>query len=710
MPESHPPNITVSVNSDLAQEELIKIIESMHDTYYRTNNHGLLTYLSKSVADLIGYKAEDVLGTKLSDYYIEQDGREKFLEYFQASGGNVYGYEAALRHKNGKVVWLSTNAHVYRGKNGEILGIEGTTRDVTAQKMQQQELNQLKNTLDKTLDCVFMFYSDSMQFFYMNEGAVNQIGYSPEELLSMTPYDIKPDYDEKNFRALVQPLIDGHETSTTFETVHQHKAGYEFPVEVFLQYIKPENEKPRFVAIVRDICERVEAQDKLHHLAHHDHLTGLPNRLLFLDRLERTLLRRNCGHVAVLFLDLDRFKVINDTLGHASGDQVLKILSKRLVDCIRKSDTLARLSGDEFAIILEDVASSDEVVPVVRNILDQFSQPFTIESRELFVTASIGISLSPDDGEDIQALLKNADIAMYRAKDLGRNTYQFYSSDMSNKALERLSLETDLRYALEREEYQLVYQPQLDQMSGTIIGCEALLRWNHPEFGLVGPDDFIPVLEDTGLIEAVGEWVLIESCKQAKIWQEKYDKDFRISVNISARQFRSNDLVIKIADCLEQTKLAAHTLELEITESILINNTDTIKVTMQELESLGLRIALDDFGTGYSSLSYLKQFPINTIKIDRSFVRDITTDEDDAAIVSAIIAIAKSLKMDLVAEGVETQQQLDFVADNGCAVIQGYLFSKPLSVVAMEKLLAKKNCDCNENLSRTGTQISINVD
>jgi len=280
---------------------------------------------------------------------------------------------------------------------------------------------------------------------------------------------------------------------------------------------------------------------------------------------------------------------------------------------------------------------------------------------------------------------------MYRAKDHGRNTYQFYSSDMSNKALERLSLETDLRYALERQEYKLVYQPQLDQGSGKIIGCEALLRWNHPKIGMVAPDDFIPVLEDTGLIEAVGEWVLTESCKQAKIWQEKYNNDLRISVNLSARQFRSTELVIKIADCLEHTQLPVHTLELEITESVLINNTDTIRVTMQELDGLGLRIALDDFGTGYSSLSYLKQFPIDTIKIDRSFVRDITTDEDDAAIVCAIIAIAKSLKMDLVAEGVETDQQLDFVADKGCNVIQGYLFSKPLAVEEMEKLLSKRD-------------------
>lgn len=687
MPKSPPESIPVSVNATLSREELIEILESMQDTFYRTDANGVLVYLSKSVDDLLGYRVSDVLGTKLSDYYAEPDGREKFIENFQAHEGNVKGYEAPLRHKNGNIVWVSTNAHYYRGADGEILGIEGTTRDVTAEKLQKQELDQLKNTLDKTLDCVFMFYPDSLRFFYINEGAVNQVGYSIEELLEMTPYDIKPAYDEIAFRELVQPLIEGHKTSMTFETVHEHKEGHHLPVEIFLQYIKHENEKPRFVAIVRDVSERMVAQEKLHHLAHHDHLTALPNRLLFQDRLEHALLRRTKGTLAILFIDLDRFKVINDTLGHATGDRVLVMLSDRLCNCLRRGDTLARLSGDEFAVILEDIVSSDEVTPVLRHILDEMSNPFLIEGHELFVTASIGISMSPNDGDDSQTLLKNADIAMYRAKDLGRNTYQFYSPEMSSKALERLSLETSLRYALERNQYQVVYQPQVNLVSGHIIGFEALLRWNHPEIGIVGPGDFIPILEDTGLIEEVGQWVLFESCKQAKIWQEKYAKDFRISVNLSARQFQGSELIAKVADCLEQTGLSPHTLELEITESIIMYNTDAVKVTMQEFEDMGLRIALDDFGTGYSSLSYLKQFPIDTIKIDRSFIRDITTDEDDAAIVTAIIAIANSLSMDLVAEGVETQQQLDFIKEKNCDVMQGYLFSKPLAVEDIDKLL-----------------------
>lgn len=680
-----------SINSDFSREELLEIIESMHDTFFRVDNDGYLISLSRSVSDLLGYSLDEMVGTNMADYYAEPDGREKFLSFFHESGGYVNAYEIAFRHKNGEIIWASTNAHFYRNADGEILGIEGSSRDVTSKIIQQQELVLLKNTLDKTLDCVFMFESDSLNFCYVNEGGINHLGYKKEEIVQMKPYDIKPMYDEETFRKLIQPLIDGQDSSMTFDTIHRHKNGKEIPVEVFLQYIKHENARPRFLAIVRDISERVETQEKLHYLAHHDHLTGLPNRLLFLDRLEHALLRRSDEYVAMLFIDLDRFKIINDTLGHASGDKILNMFSKRLLNCTRKSDTIARLSGDEFAVILEDVKSSDDVIPVVQHILEKLTVPFAIGRRELFVTASIGISMSPYGGCDTQTLLKNADIAMYRAKEKGRNTYQLYIPDMDSKSEEKLSLETAIRYAIERNEFSVVYQPQLNYVSGEIIGFEALLRWCHPEWKSIGPCDFIPVLEETGLIETVGEWVLKEACSQVKMWQEKYNKDFRISVNISARQFQGGELIYKVKDCLKKTKLAAHTLELEITESILLYKTDTVMSAMKELDSMGVRIALDDFGTGYSSLSYLKQFPINTIKIDKSFVQDITTDEDDAAIVCAIIAIAKSLKMDLVAEGVEQKEQLDFIIDKGCSVIQGFHFSKPVSADEMEVLLSDNN-------------------
>ena len=433
----------------------------------------------------------------------------------------------------------------------------------------------------------------------------------------------------------------------------------------------------------------MEALEKLHHLAHHDSLTNLPNRLLFLDRLEHALARRQGGEqLAVLFLDLDRFKIINDTLGHASGDKVLQMYGERVSACLRKGDTLARISGDEFAIVVEDVTSSEAVAPVARHILAELVDPFVVDGQELFVTSSIGISLSPNDGEDSQSLLKHADIAMYRAKDLGRNTYQFYSPDMSGKAFERLSLETSLRYGLEREQFRLFYQPQVDVVTGKVIGVEALLRWQHPDLGIVSPKDFIPILEETGLIVPVGEWILYTACTQAKVWQEKHDRPLRMSVNLSARQFNDDGLVSMVEYCLERTGLPAPTLELEITESVIMQDRKWVGKALQTLEAMGVRFAIDDFGTGYSSLSYLKRFPIDTIKIDRSFVRDVTTDSDDAAIVSAIIAMAESLKLDVVAEGVETNEQLDFIKAKDCAVVQGYLFSEPLMAEEMDRLFA----------------------
>ena len=679
-----------SHGSDLSRDELVAILDGMQDTFYRTNSEGCLVYISRSSERLLGYQPEELLGTKLSDLYVEADGREKFIAAFQAAGGSIEAYEAPLWRKDGQIVWVSTNAHYFRGPAGDILGVEGTTRDVTTRIKQQQELNRLKSTLDKTLDCVFMFEPESLKFFYVNEGATRQVGYSTEELLQMTPYDIKPTYNEVQFRALLVPLIDGREDTMTFETIHQHKDGHELPVEIFLQYVKPENESPRFVAIVRDLSERIEAQKKLRHLAHHDSLTNLPNRLLFMDRLEHALLRRHAsGQLAVLFLDLDRFKVINDTLGHASGDMVLQLLGERLSSCLRADDTLARLSGDEFAIILEDVNSSDEVVTVARHVLQELVSPFVVEGRELFITASIGISMSPNDGKDSNTLLKHADVAMYRAKDLGRNTYQFYAADMSAKAFERLNLETSLRYALERDQFKLMYQPQVDISTGKIIGVEALLRWQHPDLGIIGPSEFIPILEETGLIVPVGEWLLYKACTQVKSWQDMYDTNLRIAINLSARQFNDSELVSLVEYCLARANLAAQTLELEITESIIMQDSKWIGDAFQAFESMGVRVAIDDFGTGYSSLSYLKRFPIDTIKIDRSFIRDVTSDIDDAAIVSAIIAMAQSLKLEVVAEGVETEAQLNFVRGKGCTAMQGFLFSEPLTPEAIDRLMAE---------------------
>ena len=341
------------------------------------------------------------------------------------------------------------------------------------------------------------------------------------------------------------------------------------------------------------------------------------------------------------------------------------------------------------------MTSTEAVVSVARHILDELTKPFIVGGQDLFVTASIGISMSPGDGEDSLTLLKHADIAMYRAKDLGRNTYRFYSPDMSSKAFERLNLETSLRYALEREQFRLFYQPQFDVLTGKVVGVEALLRWQHPDLGLVVPNDFIPTLEETGLIVAVGEWILYTACLQAMEWQKKYDKKLRMSVNLSAHQFNDADLSPMVEYCLQRSGLPASTLELEITESVIMQDKKRITKAFQELEELGVRFAIDDFGTGYSSLSYLKRFPIDTIKIDRTFVRDVCFDADDAAIVSAIIAMARSLNMEVVAEGVESEGQQDFLKTRDCFIMQGFLLGEPVTGERMDALLANNPIRAN---------------
>jgi diguanylate cyclase (GGDEF)-like protein len=394
--------------------------------------------------------------------------------------------------------------------------------------------------------------------------------------------------------------------------------------------------------------------------------------------------------VGLLFFDLDRFKTINDSLGHHVGDQLLEAVAERISNHIRDCDTVARLGGDEFTVVLESLSHVDEVFLVAQKICDMFASPFQLDTQQIFVTASIGITVFPFDDTDAENLLKNADIAMYRAKENGGNTYAFYEPHMDAHATEWLTLENDLRHALERNEFFLCYQPRVDISTGQILSAEALLRWQHPDHGLVSPAEFIPLLEETGLIVPIGEWVIKTACQQSLDWQSRGLPPLRIAVNISPRQFRQNNLIDLLTETLKTTKLDPNALELEITESMLIENVDVAAETLSAAHDLGIHVSVDDFGTGYSSLSYLKRFRISTLKIDRSFVKDITTDPDDAAIASAIVALAQSLDLNVTAEGVETQEQLAFIRQLGCDEAQGYLFSKPLHTRDFEKLLEQR--------------------
>lgn len=453
------------------------------------------------------------------------------------------------------------------------------------------------------------------------------------------------------------------------------------------QYIGIGNGHDLFSAIT----EREQAH--LYHLAHYDAMTGLPNRLLFKDRLHQACNRaeRNGHMAALLFLDLDRFKLINDTLGHGVGDLLLKSVAERLRESIRKKDTVARLGGDEFTIILDDVNTMQSVAPVAQKVLDFMAQPFFLEGNEVVVTTSIGVAFYPADASSAEELQKNADAAMYRAKEKGKNNYQFFTADMNELVRNRLNLESSLRKAMEEDQLSLHYQPQRELSTGRVAGVEALLRWNHPEKGFIPPLTFIPLAEELGLMAFIGEYVLWEACRQNKQWQDELGVSLCMAVNLAGWQLEQPNFVDTVARVLRETGLAPQCLELELTENVLMKNIDQALLTLSMLGKMGVRVAIDDFGTGYSSLSRLLNLPIDTLKIDKCFIQCIGQKEDGATIIKAVIALARSLKLNVVAEGVETEEQLKFLSGQGCDFIQGYYFCKPKAPNELEEFL-KNNC------------------
>jgi diguanylate cyclase (GGDEF)-like protein len=444
--------------------------------------------------------------------------------------------------------------------------------------------------------------------------------------------------------------------------------------------VKGMNDKKQ---IMRSICfaiERKKVERGLGYIERHDGLTGLVNRSLFMERLNRAIVRANRDkiQVAIMFIDLDRFKHINDTLGHNAGDTLLQEVATRLERCTREQDTVARFGGDEFTILLEGVNHANDAVIVANKIIRFISYPIRIHDQELYVTPSIGITMYPDDADSVEQLMKHADSAMYRAKEEGRNGFQFYTDGMNRESEERMELESRLRQAMHKREFQLFYQPKINIRNGEMIGAEALIRWNQPDLGMVSPAKFIPLAEENGLINSIGEWVIREACSQMQEWNMTGMDPIRVAVNLSPRQLYQQDLADMILDTALEYSIVPRNIELEITESLLMDDTEASITTLKKLKEWGMHVSIDDFGTGYCSLAYLKRFPIETLKIDRSFVMDITTDPDDAAICSAIIALGHKLRLNVTAEGIETSEQLEFLKQQGCDEAQGFYFSKPL--------------------------------
>jgi diguanylate cyclase (GGDEF)-like protein/PAS domain S-box-containing protein len=548
-----------------------------------------------------------------------------------------------------------------------------------AEQALRRSENQLRAIIDAEPECVKVVRADGT-LVQMNAAGLAMIEAGrPEQVIGKSIMQLMaPEYREA-YRTFIGDILRGNKGMMEFE-ITGLKGTHRWMETHAVPLAGEQGGQPLVLSITRDITERKQTERRLKQLAHFDSLTDLPNRVQFIERLEQAMVDadRNERLLGVVFLDLDRFKYINDSLGHGKGDMLLREVAMRLSGVVRRGDTVARLSGDEFALVLADMGHVDDAIHVAQKILDVFHQPFRVAGHDLSVTASLGITLYPFDDRGADDLLRNADVAMYRAKESGKNNYQFYVAEMTTIVSERLTLENDLRSALVRGEFSLNYQPIADCRSGEITGMEALLRWKHPERGMISPALFIPLAEETGYIIPIGEWVLRSACEQCRRWQNMGFESIYVAVNLSSRQFHQQDLTASIHRILQETGLDPTCLGLEITEGLIMQQAEASVNTLRELKAMGIRISIDDFGTGYSSLSYLKRFPIDVLKIDQSFVRDIPTDQDDAAIASTIITMAHSLGLKVVAEGVETLEQLNFMRKHRCDAMQGYYLSKPL--------------------------------
>ena len=568
-------------------------------------------------------------------------------------------------------------------------------RDISERRRAQEELEKreqrFRALVEKSWSGVALLDPD-LAFCYSGASTERLLGYTEDDLAGTSFLAYIHPRERETMRELFGALAAGEAYESQAELRFRHRNGMWIWLEAFAQNMLHEPSVGAIVINYRDVTQRKATEKQLEYQAYYDALTGLPNRLLFRDRVVNAIAQaqRNRRGVAVMYLDLDHFKLVNDGLGHSLGDALLSEVAGRLQGCVRASDTISRLGGDEFTILLIDTSSSEAIAGVARKILQSLAHPFRVEGHELFVTASIGISVFPGDGDEVETLLKSADSAMYRAKELGRNQAQMFTTSMNERYGRRLALEQSLHHALERDELVVHYQPIFDRNRKRIVSLEALVRWNHPTRGLVPPSDFIGLAEETGLIVPIGEWMLRSVCRDLRAWRAAGLPSIRIGVNIAAPQFQQLSFALVVGSILREYACDPGVLELEITETVAVQNIEITMNAMRDLKELGIRIAIDDFGTGQSSLVYLKRFPIDTVKIDRAFVREVTTDESAAAIVSYVINLAHTLRLDVVAEGVETEEQWSFLKLNACDHMQGFLFSHPLPAEEAEAFMRKE--------------------
>lgn len=663
------------------------LLNSSVDGIHIADMNGVIIEYSPSFLRMLGYTEEESVGLNLSDIDL-QFSKQELLCKLQAASDAPVTFETVHRCKDGRAIDVEITAHQIM-LDGNYY-IYASSRDITERKKAEKELIKLSYAIEQSPNSV-MITDLGTKIEYVNSAFTAASGYTLEEVLGKNPRILQSGKTAlSTYIELWNRLSKGE--SWTGEFTNLSKEGKEYIEEVKVSPIfQPDGKITHYMAIKNDITEKKRAEERIHYLANYDVLTGLPNRVQLNERMTYSInvAKRNAGELAVLFLDLDRFKDINDTLGHSVGDMLLRELAHRVQFLLREEDTVSRLGGDEFIFMLP-YTTAQGVAHVAQKLLDAISQPFSIDDNELIVTASIGIAMYPIDGTDAETLSKNADTAMYQAKQNGRNNYRFFTNTMQENAARNLLLINALRHALDKEQLYLVYQPQISLIDGKVVGCEALLRWNHPEFGIVPPSEFIPLAEDSGLIVSIGEWVLRSAVKQTKEWLD-CGLSLNVAVNLSLVQFRHPHLPEIVANVLEEYKLPPECLELELTEAVAMHDPQKVISIMDSLHERGIQMSIDDFGTGYSSLSYIKKFKVYKLKIDQSFVADICCDPEDKAIVKAIISMAHSLGLRVIAEGVETQDQLNYLKEQLCDEVQGYFYSVPLLAEAFKSFVDEKS-------------------
>jgi diguanylate cyclase (GGDEF)-like protein/PAS domain S-box-containing protein len=682
------------------------IFNAAPDAVFLFDPDGRIVLANAMAEILLGYEQDEMLGQSV-EMLVPQDLRATYAAHHAHYAANPASWPKGMRVesqvccKDGNVLPVAISLSQVELENE--LEIIAVVRDITTTKEMEKLLRhhsqEFQALVDHAPDVIARFDRE-LHFLYANPAIEMVIGMEYGNCLGKTWSELGlPVAAAAPWQRVVQEVFEHGEAAMLECDIDLQPTGLSHFHVRMVPERDMDNQVVSVLVIARDISARKRQEDLLRYQASYDALTGLPNRSLILDRLQQAILhaRRSQRLLAVAYLDLDHFKVVNDTLGHGVGDELLCQAATRINAVLRMGDTVGRQSSDEFILLLPDIAYVEDVTIIAEKILDVLARPFTLSSRDVYVTCSLGLTVFPSDGEDAETLLRNADIAMYRAKEEGRNTFRFYVPEMDARMRARVEIEHDLRLAIKRGELVLHYQPRVSLVTGTVLGFEALVRWNHPEKGLIGPDRFIGVAEDTGLIVPLGNWVLEEACRCARQWQDMGLAEIRMSVNLSARQFRDPGLVDRVMRVLSETRLHPDFLELEITESTVMHDSEAAIGTLRALKNLGLTLSVDDFGTGYSSLSYLKLFPIDVLKVDRSFVRDVTVDPDDAAIVRAIVTLAHSLGLSVIAEGVEEAAQVAFLHYVKCDELQGYYFSRPLPKEEAEQLL------------RSGRQLDISA-